>query len=256
MTTVIIFILILGVLIFVHELGHYIIAIRNGIKAEEFGFGFPPRIFGAVKDENTGKFRFIFGDKNIKSENTVFSLNWIPLGGFVKIKGENRENNDKDSFSSKEPWTRIKVLVAGVMMNFLLAWVLLAVVFNQGASQSISDDDKIKGARVQISQVAKGSPAEASGIAIGDEVQKVCDANGVKCKYISKVEELKSFIDGNKGEEIRFFINRGGEGLVLASVPRENPPEGEGSLGVQLTRTALISYPWYESLGKGLFAVF
>lgn len=256
MITVIIFVLILGVLIFVHELGHYLVAVRNGIKADEFGFGFPPRIFGAVKDEETGKYKFIFGGKRIKSKNTVFSFNWIPLGGFVKIKGEDGGNKEKDSFGAKGAWTRIKVLGAGVTMNFILAWFLLAIVFNQGAPQAIGDDDKVKGARVQISQVVKGSPAEVAGISIGDEVQKICNFDGSNCEYINKVSELQGFIEKQKGKEVRFFISRGGEELVLAGTPRANPPEGEGAMGVNLTRTALISYPWYDAIGRGLMAVF
>jgi regulator of sigma E protease len=256
MTTAIIFILILGVLIFVHELGHYLVAIRNGIKAEEFGFGFPPRIFGAVKDEKTGKYKFVLGGKHIESKNTIFSFNWIPLGGFVRIKGENGDSKSTDSFASKSAWIRVKVLAAGVTMNFILAWFLLAVVFNQGAPQAIGDDDKVKDARVQISQVVKGSPAEMAGISIGDEVEKICNIDKSNCKNISRVEELKSFIDGQKGQETIFFVNRGGENLALSGVPRINPPEGEGAIGVQLTRTAIISYPWYEALGKGLMTVF
>ena len=246
----------MGVLIFVHELGHYLVAIRNGIKAEEFGFGFPPRIFGAVKDDKTGKYKFIWGGKETKSKNTLFSLNWIPLGGFVKIKGENGENIDKDSFTAKSPWTRIKVLGAGVTMNFILAWLLLAVVFSQGAPQAISDDDKVKGSRVQISQVAKESPANEAGIAIGDEVNKVCNFDSGDCASVNKVGELKEFIDTNSGKELSFYVMRGGEELVLKAAPRSDPPEGEGALGVQLTRTALVSYPWYEALSKGLLAVF
>lgn len=86
MLTAIVFIITLGLLIFVHELGHFVIARRNGIKAEEFGFGFPPRIFGFVKQGK--KWKLIKGNQLIESKNTVYSLNWIMLGGFVKIKGE------------------------------------------------------------------------------------------------------------------------------------------------------------------------
>jgi len=256
MITIIIFILILGVLIFVHELGHYLVAIRNGIKADEFGFGFPPRIFGAVKNEKTGKYKFIFGSKDIKSKNTIFSFNWIPLGGFVRIKGQDGESNAKDSFATKSAWVRTKVLGAGVTMNFILAWFLLAIVFNQGAPQAIGDEEKVKEAKVQISQVVKGSPAEVAGISIGDEIEKICNADGNICKEIKKVEELQSFIASQKGQETKFFVSRGKENLILSGVPRLDPPEGEGALGVQLSRTAMVSYPWYEAIGKGLMAVF
>ena len=102
MITVILFIVILGVLIFVHEAGHFITAIRNGIRAEEFGFGFPPRMFGFVKSKKDKKWKFVPGNKDVETKDTVYSLNWIPLGGFVKIKGENGDGKDEnDSFSSK-----------------------------------------------------------------------------------------------------------------------------------------------------------
>lgn len=255
MTTAIIFILILGVLIFVHELGHYLIAIRNGIKADEFGFGFPPRIVGAVKNEKTNKYEIIWGSREVKSKNTIFSLNWIPLGGFVNIKGENGgAKKEKDSFVSKSAWIRIKVLAAGVTMNLILAWFLLAIVFAQGAPEAIDDNQKVKNAKVQISQVVDNTPAKEMGLAIGDQVLKIC-TSGQACQSISKVEELKKYIDSNKGKEIALTIKRGEDISELKGVPRVEYPSDQGALGVGLARTALIQYPWYEAIGRGLTAV-
>jgi regulator of sigma E protease len=106
--TIITFVVILGLLVFVHELGHFAMARRFGIKVDEFGFGFPPRIFG------------------IKKGDTIYSINWIPLGGFVKIKGEGGEDREQqDSFAAKAAWKRVLVLSAGVLMNFLLAFPAL-----------------------------------------------------------------------------------------------------------------------------------
>jgi len=254
--TIIIFIIVLGVLIFVHELGHYLVAVRNGIKADEFGFGFPPRIFGVVKDDKAGKYKIIWGGKNIKSENTVFSLNAIPLGGFVKIKGEDGENNDEDSFISKSAWTRIKVLSAGVAMNFLLAWFLLAIVFSQGVPQSVGDESGVKNAKVQISQVISTSPAKEMGLSIGDTVLEAENADGTKKIEIGKIEELQKFINENKGKEIILSVKRGEDILKLKGIPRQKYPDDQGSLGVGLARTALIKYHWYEAIGGSLVAVF
>jgi len=256
MMTIIIFIIVLGVLIFVHELGHYLVAVRNGIKADEFGFGFPPRIFGVVKDDKAGKYKIIWGGKNIKSENTVFSLNAIPLGGFVKIKGEDGENNDEDSFISKSAWTRIKVLSAGVAMNFLLAWFLLAIVFSQGVPQSVGDESDVKNAKVQISQVISTSPAKEMGLSIGDTVLEAENADGTKKIEIGKIEELQKFINENKGKEIILSVKRGEDILKLRGTPRQKYPDDQGSLGVGLARTALIKYHWYEAIGGSLVAVF
>ena len=255
MITALIFILILGVLIFVHELGHFLVAIRNGIKADEFGFGFPPRIVGAVKNDKTGKYEIVWGEKEVKSKNTIFSLNWIPLGGFVKIKGEDGGTLDKDSFATKSAWARIKVLAAGVTMNFILAWFLLSIVFMLGAPEAIEDDKKVKDAKVQISQVIDDSPAKEMGLAVGDQVVKACDGKSF-CRTIGKVEELQNFINEHKGQEIVLTIKRGDEISELKGVPRKEYPDDQGSLGVSLARTALVQYPWYEAIGKGLTAVF
>lgn len=254
MTTAIIFILILGVLIFVHELGHFLVAIRNGIKADEFGFGFPPRIVGAIKNDKTKKYEIVWGNKEIKSKNTIFSLNWIPLGGFVSIKGENGANKDKDSFLTKSAWVRIKVLAAGVTMNFILAWFLLAIVFANGAPEAIEDSQKVKDAKVQISQVMENTPAKEMGLAIGDHIVKICTSREA-CQYVSKVEELRNYINRNKGEEIIISLKRGVEVLELKGIPRKDFPADQGALGVGLARTALIQYPWYEAIGRGLEAV-
>ena len=105
--TIIIFILVLSILVFAHELGHFMMARKFGVKAEEFGFGFPPRLFGFYKN-NQGDWRYVFGGREITDcPGTVYSLNWLPLGGFVKIKGENGEGEkEPDSFAARPVWQR------------------------------------------------------------------------------------------------------------------------------------------------------
>src|SRR3989338_4181771 len=106
--TLVIFVVILGVLIFIHELGHFVSARIFGVRVEEFGFGFPPRIIGRRK-----------GD-------TIYSINWIPFGGFVRLKGEQPGSSiEPDSFSAQKPWRRAIILSAGVIMNTVLACLLL-----------------------------------------------------------------------------------------------------------------------------------
>ncbi len=244
--TIIVFILILGVLIFVHELGHFLTSRRNGIKAEEFGFGFPPRIVGFWKNEKTGEHELVWGNKEIQSKNTVYSLNLIPLGGFVKIKGEDGNNFDKDSFSTKTAWTRIKVLAAGVIMNFFLAWVIFSIIFMAGAPTAVdSEEGNFKDIKIQISQIAPGSPAEEIDFKIGDEVLG-----------FSSISKFQEFIGRNKGKEIKISIQRGKEVKKVTVTPRQEFPEGEGPLGIAIAETALVSYPWYESIWRGFLAVF
>ena len=152
--TVIIFIIVLSVLVFVHEFGHFIVAKRAGMKVEEFGFGFPPRLWG------------------IKRGETTYSINLIPFGGFVKIYGEEGEHrNESGSFSSKPIGVRLKVVVAGVVMNFLLAAFLLMFLNYVGIRVGIGDEtDDIsasaKDKKIQILQVVDNSPAQEAGFKI------------------------------------------------------------------------------------------
>src|SRR5262245_46692622 len=133
LTTIIIFIIILGLLVFVHELGHFIVAKKSGMVVEEFGFGFPPRLIGIQKIEN--RWRVVWGKKSEveNPQNTVYSINAIPLGGFVRILGENNAHPDHPgSFINKGFWPRFFTLVAGVLMNVVLAWVLISAGFMIG----------------------------------------------------------------------------------------------------------------------------
>lgn len=307
MLTAIVFIIILGLLIFVHELGHFLVARKNGVTAYEFGFGFPPRIFGIqllkgekiekvseeekidvkitdIKKEDGAEiieetvtdkirevdrirpvkiWRIIWGKRNTDeeweagpgmNEGTIYSLNWIPLGGFVKIKGEDGSyEKEPDSFASRPAWTRIKILFAGVAMNFLLAWILMAFVFMIGAPEAINGTDKkIKDAKIQISQTMPGSPADSMGIKAGDEIIKCENPDEVCLKNFSDITDVQSFISSHKGEEIILKIKRGKDLLDLRGVPRLEYPADQGALGVSLVKTAVVQYPWYEAIVKGL----
>lgn len=250
MLTILLFVLVLGILIFVHELGHFLTARRNGVKAEEFGFGFPPRIFGFVFDDFTKKHRLVKGNEVVTSPHTVYSLNWIPLGGFVRIKGEDRESevaHDPDSFANKSAWIRFKILVAGVVMNFLLAWVLFALVLMLGFPEQIDPSERGRYAttQVQILQVQPGTPAEAIGLKAGD-ILKQLDTTPV-----TRLDGVVEYIAAHKGTTIAVTVDRGGETLVLKGVPRTNVPVGEGALGISFSETAIVQYGVFEALWKG-----
>jgi regulator of sigma E protease len=261
MITVLIFILVLGLLVFVHELGHFLSARRNGVEVEEFGFGFPPRILGVYFNKK-GQRRIVWGSKEIEEirearkigeEKTVYSFNWIPLGGFVKIKGEDgEEKNNPKSFAAKPPLVRAKILAAGVAMNFLLAAVLFSFGFWWGVPQAA---DEVKGARIgnekiQIVDVGKGTPAEAMGIRAGDEILGAVKEDKV-VKFAS-VEEVQNFIRENKGNQVILEIQRGKERLKVSGMPRVDFPEGEGPLGIGLAKVVIARYPWYKAIAMGL----
>jgi len=253
MFTFIIFILILGSLVLVHELGHFIVAKRNGVISDEFGFGFPPRVVGTYKDKE-GKRRWVFGNKEInndlKDENeTVYSFNLIPLGGFVKIRGEDGEDKgDKKSFANQNIWVRFKILFAGVAMNFLLGIILFSLAFQIGLPESIGDDYQVEDAKVQIAQVINGSPAKEIGLEMGDIVNSIQTEKGLI--EIKKIETFQEVIVSNKGKEIFLNVNRAENSSLLSlnTVIREEAPEGEGLLGVQLVRTTFAQYGFFESI--------
>jgi len=248
MLTILIFILVLGVLVFVHELGHFMVARWHGIKADEFGFGFPPRMFGVVKDDATGKYRFVKGNKEVVSANTVYSLNWIPLGGFVKIKGEDRNAPvAADNFASRSAWTRVKVLGAGVAMNFLLAWLLFSIVLMFGFPQQIdpSEGGQHGQTSIQILQVQPDSPADTIGLKAGDVLLALDGAP------VTSLELVSTHIRERRGEEILVKVRRGEMELSFSGVPRISTPEGEGALGISFSETAIVRYPWYQAIRLG-----
>jgi len=238
MLTAIVFIIILAVLVFVHELGHFLVAKKFGIKVEEFGFGFPPRIWG------------------IKRGGTIYSINWIPFGGFVKIFGEDGgDRADKQSFVSKKIWQRASVLLAGATMNVILAVFLLSLGFMTGLPWAVEDSENIVGAKVQITQVALSSPSESAGIKTGDIVLEA-SSQVEKLNNLEKVIDFQNFIDRSKGKEVLVNLKRGQSVLTFKLVPRENPPVGEGAMGVGQARVSQISFPWYRAIWEGLMTTF
>lgn len=253
MLTLLVFLLILGVLVFVHELGHFTVARRNGIKCNEFGFGFPPRAIGVYKDEKSSKWKIVAGNKHVESRNTVYSLNWIPLGGFVKIKGEDGEHKkEKDSFSSKSAWIRIKVLAAGVTMNFILGWILFSWLLTMGINQEVDQNDtNVKATNIQIVSVVPKAPAYEMGIREGDNVVKCIGENPVCNEKFANISQLQNFVKENKGRDITLQIDRGNKTFEFTGFVREQAPEGEGLLGIGLAQTTFVKYSFWEAIKQG-----
>jgi len=235
MFELIILIIVLGVLIFVHELGHFIIAKRLGMKVKEFGFGFPPRIFGIKKGE------------------TVYSINWIPFGGFVSILGE--DGGDKDnsrSFSHATPGPRAAVIIAGVIMNVLLAFVLFSIINTIGARTDITGHpaaDRAQDIQVNIGLIADNSPAKEAGFEIGDSVLEMNFQD--ETVAISEIKEVQDFVELYAGQEIVFTVDRQSEVHEIAVVPRLDPPEGEGAIGIAMVKTGIIDYPIHQAIIQG-----
>ena len=125
--TIITFILVLSLLVFVHELGHFWVARKFGLKPKEFGFGFPPRLWGIYKDQD-GKWRQVKGRGEVKEAvDTVYSINWVPIGGFVNIGEDDDSGGDPNHFTNRPIWQRASILSAGVSMNVVLAAILIII---------------------------------------------------------------------------------------------------------------------------------
>ncbi len=235
--TIIIFILILSLLVFVHELGHFLTAKKSGVKVEEFGFGFPPRLWGIKKGE------------------TVYSINWIPLGGFVKLKGEDgSERAATDSFSAQSFGKRGLILSAGVLMNVVLTFILLSIGFMIGLPSALSSEEAsrpwVSEKKVQIVQVIKSSPAALSGLEPGDQLLTI---NG---QTVLTDEQVIQTVKEAQGSAVQLTVKkRQGQSLSLTITPAEIKGYGQDKiLGVNLAQTGLVKYGFFKSLTQGLAA--
>lgn len=262
--TIITFIIILGLLVFVHELGHFYTARKFGVKAEEFGFGIPPRIFGIVKVN--GKRKFLWGKRKDPStqlgtgkadteyENTIFSLNWVPIGGFVRIKGEDGLNNhEPDSFGAQKIWKRASIITSGVIMNFLLAIVIFSITFMSGSPQILEDVDhpsaKIRNEKIQILSIVKDSAASQADLKLNDQLLSI---DGQKFK---KVENIQKYITKNADQELTVKIKRNQEIIDKKITPKDIEFENgatKKALGIVLAKTGIVSYPPHIAVWKGI----
>lgn len=253
MITAIIFILVLSLLVFVHEFGHFITARRLGVKAEEFGFGFPPRLFGFYKD-SAGKWRIIKGNKEVTAPKTIYSINALPLGGFVRIKGENGENNDFDSFAGKKIWRRAVILVAGVLMNIILAGVLFTIGFTVGLPASLDGANITKNMVVtdrqaRVVAVSKESPAEIAGLKSGDSIVAISG------QPVFKAEDIQSILKG-PASSVEVAYRRADVDYQTIIQPMFNPDLDRSVLGVEISEIGTVRYPWYLAPWYGFKSAF
>jgi regulator of sigma E protease len=198
--TILEFVAALAILIILHELGHFIASRLVKIDVEEFGLGYPPRMLTL----------FTAG-------GTRFSLNWLPFGGFCRMKGEN-DPDVPGGFSSANPWKRLAVLIAGPMMNLLAAVIMYTAIVNLMGMPQLE--------LVEVKSVAPGSPAALAGLKAGDLITQVNETS------IDSTDELSMAVVDNVGKEISLYLKRGDEVVMVYLVPRVDPPEGEGAMGI------------------------
>lgn len=228
------------ILVIIHEWGHFILARKFGVRVDEFGVGFPPRLFGKKVGE------------------TLYSFNLLPFGAFVKIRGEDGDEPGFDSFSQKPIWQRSLIILGGVITFWITAAILFAIVMSLGANIAIDDNDTgFDNPRVQITAIAVNSPANTAGLAIGDSIKsiKVIDSTDPAIGQefrIDRVVQVQEITEEHQGKQLAMTIERGQELLNVEIVPRVNPPKNEGPVGIVLMRTAIKIYPWYEAIWQGI----
>ncbi|OHA08336.1 MAG: hypothetical protein A3B37_03705 [Candidatus Sungbacteria bacterium RIFCSPLOWO2_01_FULL_59_16] len=229
------FILLIGVLVLVHEWGHFFVARKFGVRVEEFAFGFPPRIASVTKN------------------GVRYALNLFPIGGYVKIYGEGGEGSgDPASFSARPVWQRIAIIAAGVVMNAVLAWALFSASHAIGLPTVIEDNDPAPDARVMVIAVDPDSPAGSAGIQFGDVIRAVRTEEPIGSpRVVTRVEEVQEFVGAHRGRVVHLELLRGSEEMTIAVLPRENPPEGEGPLGIALVRAGVVRVPWWRAPLEG-----
>jgi regulator of sigma E protease len=220
--TLLIFALILGVIVVFHEFGHFFTAKRLGVRVDEFGLGFPPRLFG------------------IKRGETTYTINLIPIGGFVKIHGEDGSNEQEPrSLSNRPAWQRILVLSAGVIMNIVLAAVLFSVGYGIGLPSVVDDATKaksIKDITVQIVSINENTPASEAKIEPGDQIKALDQIP------VSTIEEIENYNATRIGQTVSVTLMRQDKQLTVPITLRDLDGTGTGKMGVSLVRTGIAQY--------------
>ncbi len=230
-------IIVLSLLVLLHELGHFLIAKLFGIKVEEFGIGLPPKAMTITR----------LGE-------TEYTLNWLPIGGFVRLMGETEDPTlfqrlnpatRSRAFFAKPAWQRTLVLLAGVTMNILIGIVLFSVIYARlGVPQ-------YAGSQVVVADVVRGTPADLAGLKQGDVVTGIADGAA------TTADQFVRYVNAHKGQLTTFYVAPLlADGTVSPSskqvqvIPRENPPAGQGALGVSVESLPIVTYkhfPWYQA---------
>ncbi len=227
-TTIITFLIVLGILVFVHELGHFIAAKRAGVVVEEFSIFIPPRIWSKKVGE------------------TRYSINLIPFGGYVKMLGEMDESKNPRSYGNQTPFKRFMISIAGVLVNIVFAWAILTVGFAAGMPPLVSDPDSLPGEKnvngILVVFVEEGSVAESSGFTKGDLIYSAT-YNG-ETKTFASDQELIDYTSSHLGQEVVFDAEIGGERKDISTTISENK---EAPLGIAPLDNLKVKIPWYQA---------
>jgi regulator of sigma E protease len=239
-------ILVISILVFVHELGHFLVAKKSGVRVDEFAIGFPPRIYAKKYGE------------------TTYAINLIPFGGYVKIFGENPDEESMDgpdkkrSFVNKPRHIQALILVAGIVMNILFAWALLSASFMIGAPQA---SNVSSGNYVFVTDVVKGSSAEAVGLKSGDlitdiEISQKSQVESQKENSTTiSAEKIKAVVTESKGSPLVLSYIRGSD-KATTSINAKVGDKGQYLIGVQMADVENTKLPFFSAILEGTKATY
>lgn len=241
--TIFLFIVILVALIVVHELGHFFAAKLSKMRVDEFGVGYPPRAWGIRRGE------------------TEYTLNWLPFGGFVKIYGEDGTDmprGDKSrAFSARPKWQQALVLVAGIAMNLVFAWLLFSVVLAVGTPRALSPEEAAVApdAALTVAGVLPGSPADEAGIMAGDTILSASQGEARFESYAP--EAFTEFVgDASQDQPVMLSVKSLSQEVDEVQVVPETGVipgnEAQAAIGVSLITVGTISVPWWQAPYEGL----
>lgn len=287
---VIVGLIVLMFLVTAHEFGHFLAARRNGVNVLEFGIGFPPRAIAWRKDPKTGKWHRLLhkewekekvskvvysdaDDEGLAQKGMIFSLNWLPIGGFCQMDGESAADTRAGTFGKAKFWAKTKILFAGVAMNWLVAFVIFTILAWTGMPEFLDgqfvvpSDTRREDSSILVSGVVEGSPADKAGIQAGDYIVAV---DGEHYSYVSEITEYN---ETKAGEEVTYTIIRGadedcikrsscgdescpcyGKTEIIEAILKLNPAESEYLMGVMMTSSQALSYSTWSApiVGAGL----
>ncbi len=242
--TVVIFLLVLVALIVVHEFGHFVVAKWSGMRVDEFGLGYPPRAWGFKKGE------------------TEYTINWLPFGGFVRIYGEDEQDRVlgtadlSRAFGSRPRILQALVLVAGIAMNVLFAWVLLSTALALGTERALDPSElaEAKSATLLVADVLPGSPAQKAGLMPGDEIERITRPDGAAFAG-ANADTFTSFVSGDAaGAPLTLTVKRDDKEFTYSVVPTTGiiPAHADrAALGVAVASAGIVPVPWWQAPSEG-----
>ncbi|MCA9353038.1 site-2 protease family protein [Patescibacteria group bacterium] len=244
--SIIIFILVLGILVFVHELGHFLFAKLFKIRVDEFGFGYPPKMF------QIGTYK-----------GTKITFNWIPFGGFVKIFGENDNGQELTESEKKVPlvykprWQQLLVMFGGILFNIVFAWILFSGLYTSGVTASVESAPRgydFQETKLIVSGILPDAPADQAGLQVGDEVKEYFNTIDTVTVTDEDITDVSEFINetGERNEKVGFVVLRDQDLDVIMIEPKEGVVESKYGVGVNMDRVGEMKLPIHQAVWYGL----